>query len=121
MSDMAARRAAQDAAWAEFSQRLGRHTLPRLDSLAVPPAYRLPVPGVVLQDGVLHANLELPGLTMRYTLDGSEPDAQAAVYTAPFAWAPSPAQEGAQVRMAAFSSNGRKGRSAVLDLPSSTG
>ncbi|MYN47699.1 family 20 glycosylhydrolase [Pseudoduganella sp. FT93W] len=121
MNDMAARRAAQDAAWAEFSQRLGRHTLPRLDSLAVPPAYRLPVPGVVLQDGVLHANLELPGLTMRYTLDGSEPDAQAAVYTAPFAWVPSPQQEGAQVRIAAFSSNGRKGRSAVLDLPSSTG
>jgi len=119
MHDMTARRAAQDADWAEFSHRLGQCALPQLDRLTLPPAYRLPLPGAVLEAGVLHANVELPGLTLRYTLDGSEPDEYAPVYTAPVALAPSQAQ--GQVRIAAFSRNGRKGRSTVLDLTSSTG
>ncbi|MYM32710.1 family 20 glycosylhydrolase [Duganella sp. CY15W] len=96
------------AMWAEFAHRLTCHALPQLDRLGV--LYRLPPPGVQLSDGMVRINSELPGLTLRYTLDGREPDEHAAQYTQPFAL-PSAVRE---LRVAAFSSTGRKGRSSVL-------
>lgn len=98
------------AAWPEFAHRLGQRELRRLDRLGI--LYRLPPPGVVVRDGMVCANVELPGLTLRYTVDGSEPGPHAAEYTQPFALAPSVAE----IRVAAFSSAGRQGRSSVISL-----
>lgn len=70
-------------AWNEFANRLGQKELPRLDELANGIGYRLPPPGIVIKNEVAYINAEFPGLTIRYTTDGTEPTAQSAVYSAP--------------------------------------
>ena len=45
--------------------------------------YRLPMPGAVIEGGMLKANVELPGLAIHYTTDGSEPTTKSPVYEAP--------------------------------------
>ena len=79
IDDAAERRRQIDKDWNQFANRLGQIELPRLDFLAGGVQYRLPPPGVVIRDGAVHANVELPGLAIRYTTDGSEPDALGAL------------------------------------------
>ena len=45
--------------------------------------YRVPPPGAIVDKGTLLANSALPGLTIRYTLDGSDPGPSSSVYTGP--------------------------------------
>ena len=42
--------------------------MPKLDAQGV--EYRLSVPGARVVDGVLNANVDLPGLPIQYSLDG---------------------------------------------------
>ncbi|QXD17251.1 carbohydate-binding domain-containing protein [Rhodocaloribacter litoris] len=83
--DPASRQAALAEAWSAFAHRLGRRELPRLDHLHGGVAYRLPPPGAVIENGLLHANVAFPGLTIRYTTDGTEPTATSTVYAGPVA------------------------------------
>ena len=103
--DGAARAAAIEADWNEFANRLARRELPRLDRAPTPYGYRLPPPGVSLQDGAAHANVALPGLALHYTVDGSEPLAEGPRYEAPVALA-----RGAVFRIASFDTRGRRSR-----------
>ncbi|MDQ7039600.1 MAG: family 20 glycosylhydrolase [Rhodothermus sp.] len=106
IDDPKARQQALQDAWNEFANRLGQRELPRLDVLygkAVP--YRLPPPGAVIEDGYLKANVALPGLTLRYTLDGSEPTAASPRYTGPV-----PLSGHGEVRLRTFDTNGRGSR-----------
>ena len=72
-----------ERAWSEFANRLGARELPRLDYLEGGFHYRIPGVGAVIEDGVLKANVAYPGLTIRYTTDGSEPNVDSPVYTKP--------------------------------------
>lgn len=96
--------------WNEFANRLGQRELPRLDRAPLPYAYRLPPPGAVLRDGAVHANVALPGLLMRYTLDGSEPHAGSACYGGPVEVATA-----TRFTIATFDTRGRKSRSVTID------
>ena len=58
-------------------------------------------------DGAVRANLQLPGFTLRYTTDGSEPTAKSPVVQGPIA-------AKGTVRVAAFDARGRKGTTALL-------
>jgi hexosaminidase len=69
--------------WNRFANTLAQRELPRLAGLNGGYAYRIPPPGAVVEGGLLRANAEFPGLTIRYTTDGTEPTPQSAVYTAP--------------------------------------
>ena len=95
-------------AWSHFVNQLGKRELPRLDAYAGGFQYRIPAPGAVLRQGTLHANLQLPGLTLRYTTDGSEPGLNSAVYTGPV-------QVRGTVRVRAFDTRGRGGRVVVVE------
>lgn len=53
--------------WQRFANLLGQRELAKLDKAGI--AYRLPVPGGMVQDGKLVVNTELPGLTVEYSLD----------------------------------------------------
>jgi hexosaminidase len=83
--DTVARRQQEAVAWTEFANRLGQRELVRLDSLVGGVSYRLPLPGAMIEDGMLRANAAFPGLEIRYTTDGSEPDGSSAIYSEPVA------------------------------------
>ncbi len=82
------------AAWARFANSLGQHVLPRLgayravDRRGELPAdgigvnYRIPLPGAVIENGMLDANVEYPGLAVEYSTDAG---ATWTAYTGPVA------------------------------------
>lgn len=77
-------RAAQvDKGWNVFANTIARKEFPRLSGLFGGFNYRVPPPGAIIKDGMLHANVEFPGLIVRYTKDGSEPDFNSLEYTGP--------------------------------------
>lgn len=45
--------------------------------------FRLPHPGLQVKDGKLYANTAIHGAEIRYTMDGSEPTVQSALWEAP--------------------------------------
>jgi hexosaminidase len=65
--------------------------------------YRIPPPGAVIEEGQFKANTAFPGLTIRYTTDGSVPDSGSTVYEGPVA-VPGP------VAVRVFDSRGRGSR-----------
>ncbi|WP_432719593.1 carbohydate-binding domain-containing protein [Jeongeupia wiesaeckerbachi] len=103
VADKAVRDARMDADWNQFANRLGQRELPRLDGVVGGYGYRVPVPGAKLDGGKLIANVEAPGFVLRYTTDGSEPTLASTQYAGPVA------VTGA-VKLAAFTTTGRRGR-----------
>jgi len=95
--------------WEQFANRLGQRELPRLDGLFDEFAYRIPQPGLRIGDGLIYANLSIPGLSLRYTIDGTEPDISSPLYTSTLA-----VTGIKQIKIAAFNSRGRSGRSSSL-------
>lgn len=97
-------------AWSRFVNVVGQRELPRLDREMPGLSYRIPTPGLTVRDGKVYASVELPGFTLRYTTDGSEPTARSTTLTGPI-----PMRE--TIRVAAFNAGGRKGHTAHLTLP----
>ncbi len=105
-----AREAAYAAAWSRFATQLGLRVLPRLDRELPGFAYRIAPPGLVVRDGQVLANAELPGFVLRYTTDGSDPDRDSPVVTGPI-------DAKGTITVAAFSAAGRAGPSARIIRP----
>lgn len=66
--------------WVSFLNVLGKRELPRLSYYNGGYNYRVPKPGITLQDGKYAANIQFPGLTIRYTTNGKDPDAKSSLY-----------------------------------------
>jgi hexosaminidase len=96
-------------AWSRFVSVVGRRELPRLDFEGLRFNYRIPAPGLKVVDGAVRCNLQLPGFTLRYTTDGTEPTA-----ASPAVEASIPAT--GIIRVAAFDTRGRKGATSTLRL-----
>jgi hexosaminidase len=111
LQDEARRQVLLEADWNEFANRLGQIDLPRLSYLAGGVHYRLPPPGAVVEAGRLKANVAFPGLTIRYTTDGTEPTAESPVYSGPVAVR-------GPVRLRAFAAPWRGSRTSVVGAPS---
>jgi hexosaminidase len=71
------------AAWSRFVNVLGKRELPRLDFYAGGFSYRIPTPGAVVRNGMVEANIQFPGLTLRYTTNGQEPNPISPIYKGP--------------------------------------
>jgi hexosaminidase len=94
-------------AWNVFANTLGQRDMPRLDYLFGGYNYRLPPPGLKIVDGVLYANSQFPGLTIRYTTDGSVPTIDSKAYS-------SPVRVDGAVTACTFNSIGRRSLTAIL-------
>ena len=97
-------------AWSRFVNVVGRRELPRLDREVPGLGYRIPTPGLKVENGMVRCSLELPGFTVRYTTDGSEPTVRS-----PEVRGPIPLR--GTVRVAAFNTTGRKGHTAHGSAP----
>lgn len=93
--------------WAAFLHILGYRELPRLDYYVGGFAYRIPTAGYRVTDNMVEANVQYPNLTIRYTLDGSEPTVSSKEYTSPIPYAEN-------IRLKVFNQSGRSGRSLVV-------
>ncbi len=94
--------------WNIFANTLAQRELPRLAGLHGGFNYRLPLPGAVIEGGLLKANIGFPGLTIRYTTDGEEPARTSAIYT-------EPVEVTGTVKLKAFDRAGRSSRTVTLE------
>jgi len=83
MNDRSRREAAMDKGWNVFANTLAQKELPRLAGIFGGFNYRVPAPGAKIENGNLVANSTYPGLTIRYTTDGTEPTKTSTVYKEP--------------------------------------
>jgi len=98
------------SAWSGFVNALGQRVLPRLDLDGSGVAYRIAPPGLLLDGERVLVNHVLPGITLRYTLDGSTPTAASKLVEGPIAGR-------GVLQVAAFDRNGRPGAVARLERP----
>lgn len=94
--------------WVEFANRVGKRELPRLSYYNGGYSYRIPEPGLKIENRRVVANIQYPGLELRYTTDGSEPSVLSKLYTGPIS-------ERGTIKIAAFDAGGRKGRVVELE------
>ncbi|WP_407429326.1 family 20 glycosylhydrolase [Arcticibacter sp.] len=80
----------------------------RLDTYSGGYSYRVPTPGATVIEGAVHANTDLPGFTIRYTVNGEEPNAKSNVYTGPL-------KDRKRIALRAFSQTGRGGLTVRVD------
>jgi len=99
--------AVYNAAWSEFINVLGKRELPRLDRYHKGFTYRIPEAGILLQNGSVTANVQYPGMIIRYTADGSIPHVKSKRYVGPIA------QKGT-IAFRVFNGNGRAGKTVFV-------
>jgi hexosaminidase len=92
-----------ETAWSGFLNVLGKRELPRLSYYEGGYNYRIPKPGISLQDGKYLSNIDYPGLTIRYTTNGKDPDDKSKAYTGPVNYS------GGVIKFRAFDVKGRGG------------
>ncbi|RRB07625.1 family 20 glycosylhydrolase [Larkinella rosea] len=102
------RQSSMQKGWNVFANTLAQKDMPRLATLNGGYNYRVPMPGAVLENSTLKANVEYPGLSIRYTTDGSEPTPQSSLYSAPV-------KVSGKVKVRSFDAAGRSSRTAIVD------
>lgn len=108
IDDREQREAEAQSQWNVFANTIAQKELPRLAGLHGGFKYRIPLPGAVIEDNMLKANTEFPGLTIRYTLDGEEPVRTSPLFTEPVIAA-------GPVKLKAFDRAGRSSRTVVVE------
>ena len=66
---------------ANYNLRIGMRELPHLNAIGA--SFHVAQPGAIIENGLLKINTPYPDMTVRYTTDGSEPNENSALYTAP--------------------------------------
>lgn len=98
---------AREQEWNEFANRIGNREMPRLDYIFGGFNYRLPPPGLRMAGDTLYANVDFPGIQIRYSTDGSDPDAESPLYTGPI-------KVNGEVRARSFDTRGRGSRVSLV-------
>lgn len=66
---------------AMYYAKIGSREMPRWNRSGI--NFRLPYPGLAIEEGKLLANTPIPGAEIRYTTDGTEPTSSSTLWTAP--------------------------------------
>ncbi|HEY2581220.1 MAG TPA: family 20 glycosylhydrolase [Mucilaginibacter sp.] len=93
--------------WSVFENVLAKNELPKLDFYNGGYNYRIPTAGMLISDGKVFANCDLPGFIIRYTTDGSVPTTKSARYVGAFS-------AKGNIKFSVFNMRGRSGR--VVDV-----
>lgn len=109
-NDPAKSAALHRAAWSGFVNALGQRVLPRLDLEQAGVEYRIAPPGLLVDGDRVLVNHVLPGIAMRYTVDGSMPTAASPLVDGPI-------RAHGVIQVAAFDRNGRRGLVARIERP----
>jgi hexosaminidase len=109
ISDSAVRNLELQRDWNQFANRLGQRELPRLDYIAGGVQYRLPPPGAAVREGRLRANVTFPGLSIRYTTDGTEPDVSSHLFQEDIPLLPN-------IKLRSFDTRGRGSRTVNVNI-----
>lgn len=96
-------------AWSVFLNQVGKRELPRLDYYAGGFNYRIPAPGILNENGKVVANCQFPGLQIRYTINGGEPQPDSQLYNGPV-------KEKGVLRFRVFDSRGRGSRTIMIEI-----
>jgi hexosaminidase len=96
-----------DADWNRIANLLAAKELPRMSVMNGGYNYRIPLPGAIVKEGMLYANVQFPGLEIRYTSDGSEPTMQSLRYT-------KPVKVSGTVKLKSFVPGGRSSRTSLI-------
>ncbi|MFN8347380.1 MAG: family 20 glycosylhydrolase [Spirosomataceae bacterium] len=107
MADKTTREKAIQAAWNIFANTLAQKELPRLSYLNGGYKYRVPLPGAIVENGTLKANNGFPGLTLRYTADGSEPNEKSTEYK-------NPVKINSTIKLKSFDASGKGSRTVTV-------
>jgi len=101
---------ALEKAWNLFVNNLGQRQLPIINQLYGGIDFDLPKPGGIVTDGALQVKQQFPGLSVRYTLDGSEPTSKSLLYTEKIKLLPQ-----STIRLRSFDTRDRGGKSILLN------
>ena len=69
--------------WNKFRNTIGQRVLPMIENIYGGLSYDLPKPGGIIKNDSLYANSAFPGLSIKYTLDGSLPNSESMNYKNP--------------------------------------
>lgn len=94
-------------AWSDFINSVGKKELEKLDFYAGGFQYRIPPAGFTVTDGKIKANVLYPGLIIRYTTDGTEPDTKSKVFIDDLSY-----QE--NIKLKVFNKQGRSGTTVTV-------
>lgn len=95
-------------AWSQFVNTVGKRELVKLNYYQGGVQFRIPTAGAKLEKGTVLANIQFPGLDIRYTTDGSEPHLKSPLYTQPIS-------AKGTIKLRAFDSKGRGGRTIQVE------
>ncbi len=95
-------------AWNEFANISGKRELTKLAWYQGGAQFRIPTVGATINNGEAVANIQLPGMQIRYTADGTEPGIKSPLYSVPV-------KEKGVITFRAFDDKGRGGRSIRIE------
>ena len=94
--------------WGIFANKIGKFQMDLLYRFFENIQFRVPPPGLMEKNGILNANTQFPGLIIRYTIDGTEPNENSDIFT------DGQHLDVYRLKLKAFSSNGCKSRTVFL-------
>lgn len=107
LEEAAERETAIQRGWNIFANTVAQRELPKMGSVNGGYGYRIPPPGAIIEDGLMKANVSLPGLQIYYTLDGTEPDQNSSLYTGP-------ATVSDKIRLKSFDKTGQSSKTVTV-------
>ncbi|WP_236975846.1 family 20 glycosylhydrolase [Membranihabitans maritimus] len=100
--------------WENFRYNIGKYQIPMLKSVYDDKInYRLAPPGGKIEKEQVLANAYWPGVTIKYTTDGSEPDGNSKTYTEPITLS----NDFQVIQLKAFDQSGYSSRTVIVEIP----